>query len=113
MHRELKIGMLLFPGMTQLDLGGPEERVVVDRDRITGGGVTAGIDFGLVVAAKVFGPTVAQEIQLAIEYAPSPPYECGLPGAAPATIRDAVLLRARDALSTRESAVRRAAARLT
>jgi cyclohexyl-isocyanide hydratase len=89
-----------------------EERVVVDRDRITGGGVTAGIDFGLVVAAKVFGPTVAQEIQLAIEYAPSPPYKCGLPGAAPATIRDAVLLRARDILSTRDSAVRRAAARL-
>jgi cyclohexyl-isocyanide hydratase len=88
------------------------ERVVVDRDRITGGGVTAGIDFGLVVASQVFGPTVAQEIQLAIEYSPAPPYESGNADDAPAAIRDAVLLRARDVLSARERAVRKAAARL-
>jgi cyclohexyl-isocyanide hydratase len=90
-----------------------EQRVVVDRDRITGGGVTAGIDFGLVVAAELFGPAVAQEIQLAIEYAPAPPYDSGLPGTASPTVRDAVLQRSRGTLRARERAVRRAAARLT
>jgi cyclohexyl-isocyanide hydratase len=44
------------------------ERVVVDRNRITGGGVTAGIDFGLAVAAEIYGGAVAQEIRLTIEY---------------------------------------------
>jgi cyclohexyl-isocyanide hydratase len=90
-----------------------EQRVVVDRDRITGGGVTAGIDFGLVVAAELFGPTVAQEIQLAIEYQPSPLYDSGLPGTAPAGVREAVLRRSQGTLKVREEAVRRAAARLT
>jgi cyclohexyl-isocyanide hydratase len=89
-----------------------EQRVVVDRDRITGGGVTAGIDFGLVVAAELFGPAVAQEIQLAIEYAPAPPFDSGLPGGAAASVRDAVLRRAQGTLHIRERAVRRAAARL-
>jgi cyclohexyl-isocyanide hydratase len=89
-----------------------EQRVVVDRDRITGGGVTAGIDFGLVVAAELFGPAVAQEIQLAIEYAPAPPYDSGLPSRSSASVRDAVLQRAQGTLQSRESAVRRAAARL-
>lgn len=89
-----------------------EARVVVDRDRITGGGVTAGIDFGLVVAAELFGPTVAQEIQLAIEYDPAPPYASGVPDRASAPVRDAVMKRSQGTLEAREIAVRRAAARL-
>jgi cyclohexyl-isocyanide hydratase len=89
-----------------------EQRVVVDRDRITGGGVTAGIDFGLVVAGELFGPTVAQEIQLAIEYAPAPQYHSGLPSTASATVRDTVLRRSQGTLAARERVVRRAAARL-
>ncbi|MEO5816885.1 MAG: DJ-1/PfpI family protein [Gemmatimonadaceae bacterium] len=89
-----------------------EQRVVVDRDRITGGGVTAGIDFGLVVAAKLFGQTTAEEIQLAIEYQPAPPFHSGLPGTASAAVRDAVLQRAQGSLEVREDAVRKAAARL-
>jgi cyclohexyl-isocyanide hydratase len=89
-----------------------EERVVVDRDRITAGGVTAGIDFALVVAGELFGPTVAQEIQLAIEYDPAPPYASGSPNTASPAVRDAVLRRAQGTLAARESAVRRAAARL-
>ncbi len=44
------------------------ERVVIDRNRITGGGITAGIDLGLVLTAELFGDTVAQEIQLWMEY---------------------------------------------
>jgi cyclohexyl-isocyanide hydratase len=90
-----------------------EQRVVVDRDRITGGGVTAGIDFGLVVAAELFGQTVAEEIQLALEYHPAPPYDSGLPGTASAPVRDAVLQRAKRSLDAREDAVRKAVARLT
>jgi cyclohexyl-isocyanide hydratase len=89
-----------------------DERVVVDRDRITGGGVTAGIDFGLVVAAELFGPAVAQEIQLAIEYQPAPPYDSGLPSTAPETVRAAVLRRSEASLAARQTIVRRAASRL-
>src|SRR5437588_324690 len=51
-----------------------KERVVIDRNRITGGGVTAGIDFGLVVARDLFGAAVAEEIQLLLEYDPKPPF---------------------------------------
>ena len=47
-----------------------DERVVIDRNRITGGGITAGIDFGLTVAAEVFGPQVAQEVQLVLGILP-------------------------------------------
>jgi cyclohexyl-isocyanide hydratase len=55
------------------------ERVVVDADRITGGGVTAGIDFGLVVAAKLCGEDTAKMIQLLLEYNPAPPFDTGSP----------------------------------
>jgi cyclohexyl-isocyanide hydratase len=58
-------------------------RVVRDGNLITGGGVTAGIDLALVVVAEIAGPTVAQAIQLAIEYAPAPPFEAGRPETAP------------------------------
>jgi cyclohexyl-isocyanide hydratase len=89
-----------------------EQRVVVDRDRITGGGVTGGIDFGLVVAAELFGPTVAQEIQLAIEYHPTPPYSSGLPTGASEAVRDAVLRRSQASLEARQAVVKKAASRL-
>ncbi len=55
------------------------ERVVRDRNRISGGGVTAGIDFGLTLAAELAGEDVAREIQLAIEYDPQPPFDAGTP----------------------------------
>lgn len=55
------------------------ERVVRDRNRITGGGVTAGVDFGFVLAAEIAGETVARRIQLLIEYDPKPPFEGGTP----------------------------------
>lgn len=56
-----------------------EERLVIDRNRITGGGVTAGIDFGLIVAAQLFSEEVAKEIQLMMEYNPQPPFNSGSP----------------------------------
>jgi cyclohexyl-isocyanide hydratase len=59
-----------------------EERVVVDGNIITGGGVTAGIDFGLKVAAEVAGEQMAKAIQLMVEYDPDPPFDSGHPRSA-------------------------------
>ena len=87
-------------------------RVVRDGDRITGAGVTAGIDFGLVLAAELFGDAVAQRIQLAIEYRPVPPFNSGAPDPAPAEVRAAVLEASRESLIERHAIVERAAARL-
>ncbi|MFY0253597.1 DJ-1/PfpI family protein [Chitinophaga sp. 30R24] len=56
-----------------------EERVVKDRNRITGGGVTAGIDFGLVLTALIGGEEMAKIIQLQLEYNPAPPFREGSP----------------------------------
>jgi cyclohexyl-isocyanide hydratase len=55
------------------------ERVVIDRNRITGGGVTAGIDFGLTLLAQLAGEPLAMTSQLIIEYAPEPPFQSGTP----------------------------------
>ena len=54
-------------------------RVVTDRNRISGGGVTAGIDFGLTVLAQLRGPDVARMVQLMMEYDPQPPFDAGSP----------------------------------
>ena len=55
------------------------ERVVRDRNRISGGGVTAGIDFGLTLVAELAGDEVAKTIQLTLEYDPQPPFDSGSP----------------------------------
>lgn len=60
-----------------------EERVVVDRNRITGGGVTSGIDFALRVIAEIWGPRRAQLAQLGLEYDPQPPFAAGNAHSAP------------------------------
>jgi transcriptional regulator GlxA family with amidase domain len=64
------------------------ERVVRDGNVITGGGVTAGIDFALTVVAELAGEPTAREIQLAIEYDPQPPFEGGSPERTPPEVRD-------------------------
>jgi cyclohexyl-isocyanide hydratase len=58
------------------------QRVVVDRNRISGGGVTAGIDFGLTLLALLRGEEVAKMTQLMLEYDPAPPFNAGTPEAA-------------------------------
>lgn len=63
-----------------------EGRVVVDRNRITGGGVTAGIDFGLKIAAMLTNDTYAKAIQLYLEYDPEPPFDAGTPEKAPPVV---------------------------
>ncbi|KAK9237326.1 class I glutamine amidotransferase-like protein [Lipomyces kononenkoae] len=62
------------------------DRVVRDRNRITGAGVTSGIDFALTVVAELAGPELAQEIQLQLEYDPMPPFNAGSPRSAPKTV---------------------------
>jgi cyclohexyl-isocyanide hydratase len=54
-------------------------RVVKDRNRISGGGVTAGIDFALTVVAEIWGEEAAKMIQLYLEYNPQPPFDAGSP----------------------------------
>ena len=58
------------------------QRIVRDRNRISGGSVTAGIDFGLALAAELAGEEVAKILQLAFEYDPQPPFNCGSPESA-------------------------------
>lgn len=88
------------------------ERVVVDGNLITGGGVTAGIDFALRVAAEAFGEDLAKAIQLGIEYDPHPPFNAGSPeGAGPAVV-DRALTTAAKRQAERAAIVARAAARL-
>jgi cyclohexyl-isocyanide hydratase len=88
------------------------ERVVRDRNRITGAGVTAGIDFGLVLAHELFGAETAQAIQLAVEYEPAPPFDSGTPATASDAVRTRVLRVSARALAERRVIVERAATRL-
>src|SRR5260370_40662499 len=84
-------------------------RIVRDGNVITGGGVTAGIDMALIVMAEIAGVDHAQAVQLAVEYAPEPPFDCGRPELARPAIVAAVLKRL-DAMGGERSAVVRRAA---
>lgn len=83
------------------------KRVVEDRNRITGAGVTAGLDFGLRLAAKLKDDKYAQGLQLAIEYDPEPPFKSGSPASADAALvkstrnRYAPFLRRAEAVAKR------------
>jgi cyclohexyl-isocyanide hydratase len=68
-------------------------RIVKDGNVITAGGVTSGIDFGLSVVAEIAGETVAQAIQLGIEYDPDPPFDSSHPDCAPDPVKAAVFPR--------------------
>jgi cyclohexyl-isocyanide hydratase len=68
-----------YAALEALGVEGVRRRVVVDRNRFTGGGVTAGIDFGLTLLAQLRGDTVAKVTQLAMEYDPQPPFDTGTP----------------------------------
>jgi cyclohexyl-isocyanide hydratase len=84
-------------------------RVVRDGNVITGGGVTAGVDMALSVMAEIAGVDYAQVVQLAVEYAPEPPFDCGRPERARLEIV-AAALKWLDAIRIeRSAAVHRAA----
>jgi cyclohexyl-isocyanide hydratase len=89
-----------------------DTRVCVDRNRITGGGVTAGIDFGLFLASVLAGNEVAQRIQLSLEYAPEPPFRAGSPASAPAAVVEQYQTSSAEKMDRRRKAVADAAARL-
>lgn len=88
------------------------ERVVVDGKFVSAAGVTAGIDGALRVAALLCGEAVAQGIQLAIEYAPEPPFASGTPETAPAEIFEAAQARVREITTARRAAAVRISQRL-
>ncbi len=88
------------------------ERVVVDGNVITGGGVTAGIDFALTVAGELLGAEAARKIQLGMEYDPQPPFDSGSPERADPAMVAAVQEGAAARQSEREEAVNEAAGRL-
>lgn len=70
------------------------ERVVIDRNRMTGGGVTAGIDFGLTIAEVLCGEEAAKIAQLLMEYDPAPPFDVGSPEKAGADLVSKAMLYA-------------------
>lgn len=82
-------------------------RVVRDGNIFTGGGVTAGIDFALTLAAEIAGEGVAKSIQLGLEYDPAPPFDGGSPAKADPQIHAAMVGR----YAPRREAFRRALAR--
>jgi cyclohexyl-isocyanide hydratase len=87
-------------------------RVVRDGNVITGGGVTAGIDMALTVVGEIAGVDFAEVVQLAIEYAPAPPFDAGRPERARPEIVAAARRRLESNREAREAAARRASSRL-
>jgi cyclohexyl-isocyanide hydratase len=88
------------------------ERVVVDRNRVTGAGVTAGIDFALRLAAMLRGEAEAKRIQLQMEYDPDPPFQAGSPESAGTELVAALSKRFEPFVTVRREATLRAKARL-
>ena len=88
------------------------ERTVRDGKLMTGGGVTAGIDFGLALLAELGGRAAAEAVQLNLEYAPAPPFDAGEPDTAPAPVREAVEKRLAPIIAERTRLVAEAATRL-
>jgi cyclohexyl-isocyanide hydratase len=87
-------------------------RVVRDGNTFSGGGVTAGIDMALTVLAEIAGDDHAQIVQLLLEYAPAPPFDCGRPELAEPPVLAAAQARANKMRPAREAAADRAAAAL-
>jgi cyclohexyl-isocyanide hydratase len=88
-------------------------RVCTDRNRVTGGGVTAGIDFALTLVSQIFDRKTAEAIQLRLEYNPAPPFNAGSPDTAPADVLAMWQERIAPHKQRRMEMIQRAAARLT
>ncbi|SFG50683.1 DJ-1/PfpI family protein [Methylobacterium gossipiicola] len=81
------------------------ERVVRDGNLVTGGGITAGIDFALALAEDLVGRAQAEAIQLGLEYAPAPPFDAGTPATAAAPVHAAARARLAASRAAREALV--------
>jgi putative intracellular protease/amidase len=90
-----------------------ESRVVKDGNIISGGGVTAGIDLALTVAAEIAGTETAQAIQLTLEYAPAPPFDSGRPESAPPEVVARVTREREAMMAKRREEAAEAARRLS
>jgi cyclohexyl-isocyanide hydratase len=88
-------------------------RVCIDGNRITGGGVTAGIDFALTLVSMLVDRKTAEAIQLRLEYNPAPPFNSGSPDTAPPEVLAVINERVAPYQARRRDAVARAAERLT
>lgn len=87
-------------------------RTVFDRNRVTGGGVTAGIDFSLALMARIAGEDHARAVQLALEYDPAPPFDSGSPDKAGAELVGVYSARAERLAPGRKEALTASARRL-
>jgi len=85
---------------------------VFDRNRVTGGGVTAGIDFALALTAAIRGEDHAKFVQLSLEYDPQPPFDCGSPDKADAATLERYTAMVAKHAGDREARVRAIADRL-
>ncbi|MBT8498084.1 thiamine biosynthesis protein ThiJ [Pantoea agglomerans] len=104
-----------WSSIDQLVLLGAEpvsQRVVRDRNRISGAGVTSGIDFALTLVAEIAGDAVAKAVQLQMEYDPEPPFTSGSPHTAPPQEVEQARAKMAEFLATRRAATERAALRL-
>lgn len=88
-------------------------RVCVDRNRFTGGGVTAGIDFALTLASELVDRKTAEAIQLRLEYNPAPPFNAGSPDTVSAEVLAFLQARIAPSHARRTELMGRAAARLS
>jgi cyclohexyl-isocyanide hydratase len=91
---------------------GVNERVVVDGNTVTGGGCTSGMDFALQLAAMLRGETIAQQIQLQLEYSPAPPFAAGSPATAPKEMVETVRRAGERLLQERRQICEQAAKRV-
>ena len=104
-----------WSSIDQLALLGAEpvsQRVVRDRNRISGAGVTSGIDFALTLVAEIAGDAVAKSVQLQMEYDPEPPFTSGSPHTASPQEVEQARAKMAEFLATRRAATERAALRL-
>ena len=88
------------------------ERVVLDKNRITAAGVSAGIDMALTLVGREWGADTACEIELSMEYDPRPPFGTGHPSIAPGELVTRLRTKSADRQKARLEAVKKAAARL-
>lgn len=95
------VDQLAFFGATPV-----RERIVEDRNRFSGGGVTSGIDFALALAARIRNEDFARFIQLSIEYDPHPPFDAGSPDKVPPEILERYYKMVENAAPDREAKVR-------
>jgi len=88
------------------------QRVVKDGKFISGGGVTAGIDFAYELAAELAGEDIAKRLQLALEYDPAPPFDCGSPEKAGPAVVNEVLTLQKNRIIAMEAVIQKVAVNL-